>query len=232
VADFVGVPTSGDAPLEVAFTDQSTNSPTSWDWTFGDGGTSGAQNPSHSYSQGTYTVSLTAANAYGQDSETKADYISASGGGGGDYFPISYTIEEGSHVSGGVSDLGASDDSYLVTGTTKVSGKQNSEVSYTFDTDLSSLSSLTIYVEAHPSLATQRERLKMWDYNANQWVGSWQGDYWRTTTSDETSVTVISSPANYIDPATGEVKLYVRTGDQTNQSWTLHTDMVKITAAP
>jgi len=76
VAAFVGSPTSGAAPLTVAFTDQSTNSPTSWSWTFGDGGTSTAQSPSHAYSTaGTYTVSLTAANSCGSDGETKTGYI-------------------------------------------------------------------------------------------------------------------------------------------------------------
>jgi PKD repeat protein len=79
VADFSGSPLSGDAPLTVSFTDLSTNSPTSWDWTFGDGGSSTAQNPSHDYtSEGDYTVSLTAANASGSDTETKTDYISVS----------------------------------------------------------------------------------------------------------------------------------------------------------
>ncbi len=47
VAAFTGTPTSGDYPLDVQFTDQSSNSPTSWSWTFGDGGTSTAQNPAH-----------------------------------------------------------------------------------------------------------------------------------------------------------------------------------------
>jgi PKD repeat protein len=79
VAAFVGSPTSGLVPLTVNFTDQSTGSPTSWSWTFGDGGTSTAQNPSHQYtSAGTYTVSLTATNAYGEDTETKTNYITVS----------------------------------------------------------------------------------------------------------------------------------------------------------
>jgi len=76
VAAFSGTPTSGYAPLAVNFTDASTNSPTSWAWTFGDGGTSTAQNPSHIYTvAGTYTVTLTATNAYGSDGETKTGYI-------------------------------------------------------------------------------------------------------------------------------------------------------------
>jgi serine protease len=79
VAAFSGTPTSGTIPLTVVFTDASTNNPTSWSWTFGDGGTSTLQNPSHTYTTaGTYTVVLTATNAYGSDSETKTDYITAS----------------------------------------------------------------------------------------------------------------------------------------------------------
>jgi PKD repeat protein len=76
VANFTGTPTSGAAPLTVSFMDTSTNSPTSWAWDFGDGGTSTVQHPSHQYtSAGNYTVSLTATNAGGSDTETKADYI-------------------------------------------------------------------------------------------------------------------------------------------------------------
>jgi PKD repeat protein len=76
VAEFSGNPTQGPPPLTVYFTDLSSGSPTSWDWTFGDGGTSSAQDPSHDYtSVNSYTVSLTAHNAQGQDTETKIDYI-------------------------------------------------------------------------------------------------------------------------------------------------------------
>ena len=46
VASFTESYTSGTAPLTVQFTDQSTESPTSWEWSFGDGSTSSLQNPS------------------------------------------------------------------------------------------------------------------------------------------------------------------------------------------
>ena len=79
VAQFSGSPTSGTVPLTVSFTDQSTNNPTSWSWDFGDGGTSTAQNPAYTYNAtGTYTVTLTAYNAYGSDVEQKVDYITVS----------------------------------------------------------------------------------------------------------------------------------------------------------
>src|SRR5204863_4005556 len=35
--------------LQVNFVDTSTGNPTSWSWSFGDGGTSGQQNPIHTY---------------------------------------------------------------------------------------------------------------------------------------------------------------------------------------
>lgn len=83
IAEFTANTTSGSAPLTVDFTDQSSNNPTSWQWDFGDGGTSTQQNPSHSYNNnGSYTVILTALNSYGSDVETKTDYIVVSGGGG------------------------------------------------------------------------------------------------------------------------------------------------------
>uniref|UniRef100_UPI000AF80FF0 NosD domain-containing protein n=1 Tax=Methanosarcina horonobensis TaxID=418008 RepID=UPI000AF80FF0 len=57
VAAFAASPISGDVPLTVSFTDESTGSPTSWFWDFGDGANSTEQNPSHTYaSAGTYTV--------------------------------------------------------------------------------------------------------------------------------------------------------------------------------
>lgn len=76
VAAFSGTPLSGEAPLTVQFTDASTNTPTSWAWTFGDGGVSTSQNPSKIYTNaGTYDVQLTATNSGGSDAENKVAYI-------------------------------------------------------------------------------------------------------------------------------------------------------------
>lgn len=78
VASFTANPTQGAAPLAVAFTDTSSNSPTSWAWTFGDGGTSTAQNPNYTYTApGIYTVTLIASDAAGSSTNTEANYITA-----------------------------------------------------------------------------------------------------------------------------------------------------------
>ena len=75
-AQFTANITSGIAPLTVQFTDLSTGGPTSWHWDFGDGNTSTAQNPQHTYTTaGLYTVTLTASHPYDSDTETKTAYI-------------------------------------------------------------------------------------------------------------------------------------------------------------
>ena len=76
VAAFSGSPTSGTAPLAVTFTDASTGGPTAWSWDFGDGTSSTAQNPVHTYAAaGSYSVSLTVTNSGGSNSLTKPSYI-------------------------------------------------------------------------------------------------------------------------------------------------------------
>lgn len=86
VANFVGVPTTVVVGNSVAFTDLSTNSPTSWSWSFPGAATttSTQQNPTITYNTvGTYNVSLTATNATGNNSITKTAYITVVNSGGG-----------------------------------------------------------------------------------------------------------------------------------------------------
>ncbi|MDD1655608.1 MAG: PGF-pre-PGF domain-containing protein [Methanomicrobiales archaeon] len=79
VAAFIAGPLSGTAPLTVTFTDQSTGSPATWSWDFGDGGTSTSQNPSHTYGRtGIYNITFTATNAGGSDTMTRTGYVTVS----------------------------------------------------------------------------------------------------------------------------------------------------------
>lgn len=84
VAQFVASQTNITPNTTVTFTDQSTNAPTSWSWSiapatgfsYAGGTTSTSQNPQITFTTvGTYSVTLTASNTAGSDSEVKNAYI-------------------------------------------------------------------------------------------------------------------------------------------------------------
>jgi PKD repeat protein len=96
VANFSASPTSGIVPLAVTFTNSSTNA-TSYSWDFGDGGTSTAQNPAHTYTTaGIYTVELTATGSGGTNSKTGNITVSSSDntGGGNSGLVAAYSFGE------------------------------------------------------------------------------------------------------------------------------------------
>ncbi|MFA5266397.1 MAG: PKD domain-containing protein [Methanoregula sp.] len=89
VADFNGTPRSGNVGEQIRFMDQSKNNPTEWSWDFGDTAVSDANNPSHAYQlKGVYTVSLTAKNSNGLDTEKKQSYINIGIGPVADFVPV------------------------------------------------------------------------------------------------------------------------------------------------
>ncbi len=76
VAQFTASTTLGVAPLALNFLNASTGTITSYAWTFGDGTTSTAANPSKVYSAaGTYTVNLTVTGPGGSNTQTRTNYI-------------------------------------------------------------------------------------------------------------------------------------------------------------
>jgi PKD repeat protein len=76
VAGFTATPTSGAVPVTVTFTNSSTGAITSQLWSFGDGGTSMAANPSHTYTNtGSFTVSLTVFGAGGSNMLMRTSYV-------------------------------------------------------------------------------------------------------------------------------------------------------------
>ncbi|MGB5736274.1 MAG: PKD domain-containing protein, partial [Thiohalocapsa sp.] len=76
VAQFRGDAVTGTAPLRVNFTDSSTGTISTWSWAFGDGGTSTAQNPAHTYTEpGLYAVTLTVSEPDGDDTLKRSGYV-------------------------------------------------------------------------------------------------------------------------------------------------------------
>jgi len=89
ISDFNGTPRSGNVGEQIRFLDLTENNPTEWSWDFGDTATSDAQNPSHAYQlKGVYTVSLTAKNSNGADTEKKQSYINIGIGPVADFVPV------------------------------------------------------------------------------------------------------------------------------------------------
>jgi len=71
VSSFTASVSTGVAPLGVTFTDTSSGSIDSWQWTFGDGGSSSLQNPTHQYSSdGSFTAILLVTGPGGSDSSS------------------------------------------------------------------------------------------------------------------------------------------------------------------
>jgi len=226
VTNFTGNPTSGAVPLTVAFTDASSGAPTSWSWTFGDGGTSTAQSPSHTYATANqYTVSLTATNQYGSNTNTKTNYITVVQAQ--DYTCASLTVNNGTITSGDHTSVHASDDVYLVVNAAKASNKYTAQVSYTFSTGLGSLSSLVVTAEGKVNTGTQPLTVYAYNYSTATWTSIATGTL---TTTDSTVSPTVSSPSQYLSGGTVQVR--VKVGGTGSTAFSNSTDLVKITAAP
>ncbi|MDD5186954.1 MAG: PKD domain-containing protein [Methanoregula sp.] len=76
LANFTANVTSGLLPRTIQFNDTSTGSPTTWNWSFGDGSLAAVQHPVHTYMKaGNHTVTITASNAEGTNTTVKDRYI-------------------------------------------------------------------------------------------------------------------------------------------------------------
>jgi PKD repeat protein len=81
VASFIANPTAGAAPLLVSFSDTSTGTITNHSWTFGDGNTSTAVSPSHTYTNaGLFSVALTVSGPAGSSATNRVNLITVTNG--------------------------------------------------------------------------------------------------------------------------------------------------------
>jgi PKD repeat protein len=76
LARWRGEPEDSLLSWQITFTDLSDYAPTTWYWTFGDGGSSTEQHPVHAYQKpGIYTVCLVVSNANGSDTLCREMFI-------------------------------------------------------------------------------------------------------------------------------------------------------------
>lgn len=108
VANFSASPTTGNSPLSVLFTDLSTGTITTRSWSFGDGGVSTEQNPTHVYTAtGNFTVSLTVSGPGGSNTLSVPNMISVNGAPAG---PV---------LQPPVPGVGGTNNTFTVTGTSQ-----------------------------------------------------------------------------------------------------------------
>jgi len=140
VADFIANSATICAGQCVNFTDLSTNTPTSWSWTFTGASTtsSSIQNPINICypTTGTFNVSLTATNANGTDTVTKTNYITviSSSSAPGNIIGSDTVCSGQSNISFSITPVGgAISYSWIVpAGTVLVSGQGTTSITVNF----------------------------------------------------------------------------------------------------
>ncbi len=145
-----------------------------------------------------------------------------------DYFCSALSLNTGMLKSAG--DCGTvhdSDNVYLTVGSARSGSKQSTQVTYTLNTGLNSLSSLSFTAEGRVSAGSQPQTVSVYNYTKSGW------DVVSTTTlttADTTAIANVPSAMNYI--GSGIVQLRVKVGGSGSTVFDSLTDLVKIRAAP
>jgi PKD repeat protein len=180
IADFTANTTSISEGGTVNFTDLSSNEPSNWSWNFGNGTTSTAQNPSATYNTaGTYTVSLTASNSAGSDTEAKTAYITVTSA------PSLVTLSFTDFESGwGIWTDGGGDCSYYTYGTYAWSGTDAADIQD--NSGVASSFYMTNNVDVHSPGYVQIDvefyfiAISMDNTKEDFWVQYYDGSSWQT----------------------------------------------------
>ncbi|MGH9764899.1 MAG: PKD domain-containing protein, partial [Blastocatellia bacterium] len=229
VIDFTATPVHGIAPLTVNFTDETTGSPSTWGWDFGDGGKSTVQNPSHTYqSSGSYSVSLTASGTGFSGGKTRLNFITV-GSPTGEFAPVSLTIVDGVLKAGDVSRVTAKDKAYLKVKSVPLGNDSGDLIQYDFQTGLNAASttSISVVVIQHVTVAPQQEQISLFNFVSQVYDTVAVGTL--TIPVDITTTVNLMNVAQYIS-ATGEIRLQVRMGDAGKAKFKHFVDQVQITS--
>ena len=178
VSSFTATPVTGVGGVITNFTDTSSNIPTSWNWSFGDGSYSTFQNPVHTFTAGNHKISLNATNAFGSNTSVQNTWVnvttqtptvspfyvngSAMWSSAQTNYPVMLTISNTTGISSGstiyTNGQSQPDWSDLYFNTTS-----GANLSYWIETDTMNATSATVWVQI-PSIAASSTTTQ---YNAN-----------------------------------------------------------------
>jgi hypothetical protein len=149
-----------------------------------------------------------------------------------DRSPATFNVFRGILVSGGLADLGASDDARLSVrnGIVLNASEAPVTVDLTATAPQTIASSIQVSVEARVSAAGLGQRIQAFDYDANAWVDL---DQRSATLADQiVNVTVTTNVSRFIRPSDREIKLrlaYKGTGPVSSATWQADIDLVRWT---
>jgi glucose/arabinose dehydrogenase len=142
-------------------------------------------------------------------------------------------VIEGRLVSGGPSQLAASDDQYVVAQRWKspASGPHVQLIIEGTSARLTS-SQITLQVEARVNIVGIIQTIEAYNFAANSWT--LLDSISAPTTDTLRSLTITSSPSNYIQPGTGKVRIRLGFGETSPflPRWSSYTDFVRWTINP
>ena len=112
----------------------------------------------------------------------------------------------------------------------QLDGKFGDLVTYFFETGLQSLSSLTVTSESRTAITPQRQQIMLFNFTAAEWEVV--DNRVIVSDGDVTTTVAVPNPSRFA-ASSGQAKLRIRTGDETDEGkWKHSIDLVKITASP
>ena len=154
------------------------------------------------------------------------------GGGGGDpadALVIGAAVQTGTQVGGSAADLDVSDNSYLSVDADQSGSRYTCEVDVSLISEYTTASRIDVRTEVGASASGAKTRIFIYNVSSGSWTRIIS--YNQSTADTVREANDISSPSNYVDPATGEIRVRVFS-QKRNGDFVVDIDEVNVTVAP
>jgi hypothetical protein len=196
----------------------------------GGGDPTGACCAGSSCSEGTEADCLASGGTW-QGDGTSCGSTTCEGGGGDpvDAIVVGATTQIGAGAGGSAADLDASDDSYMSTDAARSGSKYECQVEVSLIAASTSASRIDVRTEVGASTSGSKTRIYIYDHNS----GSWDRiiSYNQRTSDTVKEANDLSSPSDYVDSSTGEIRVRVY-NIKRNGDYVTRIDEVNVTVTP